>query len=91
MHIFVDNIDSLSRSLTDSKFALVLSGIESRIEKWLKDENVQNIAFLVSNYATTGPAEFIAETYSKLLMGENLPKQVIELYKQMKNSRIMYR
>lgn len=40
MHIFVDNIDSLSRSLTDSKFALVLSGIESRIEKWLKDENV---------------------------------------------------
>ena len=40
MHIFVDNIDSLSRSLTDSKFALVLSGIESRIEKWLKEENV---------------------------------------------------
>ena len=40
MHIFVDNIESLSRSLTDSKFALVLSGIESRIENWLKDESV---------------------------------------------------
>ncbi|MBO5066365.1 MAG: DHH family phosphoesterase [Clostridia bacterium] len=40
MHIFVDNIESLSRALTDSKFALFLSGIESRIEKWLKDENV---------------------------------------------------
>ncbi len=40
MHIFVDNIESLSRAHTDSKFALVLSGIESRIEKWLKDENV---------------------------------------------------
>ena len=40
MHIFVDNVESLSRSLTDSKFALVLSGIESRIEKWLKEETV---------------------------------------------------
>lgn len=40
MHVFVDNIESLSRALTDSKFAHVLSGIESRIEKWLKDENV---------------------------------------------------
>lgn len=40
MHILVDNIESLTRSLTDSKFALVISGIESRIEKWLKDENV---------------------------------------------------
>ena len=40
MHIFVDNIESLSRSLTDSKFALVLSGIESRVENWLKNESV---------------------------------------------------
>lgn len=40
MHILVDNTESLSRSLTDSKFALVLSGIESRIENWLKSESV---------------------------------------------------
>lgn len=40
MLISVDNIEQLSRQLTDSKFALVLSGIESIIEEWLKDENV---------------------------------------------------
>ncbi len=40
MSIFVDNIDQLYRQLTDSKFALVLSGIESKIEDWLKDEKL---------------------------------------------------
>ncbi len=40
MLISVDNIDQLSRKLTDSRFALVLSGIESRIEQWLKNEAV---------------------------------------------------
>ncbi len=40
MLMLVDNIEELSRGLTDSKFALVSSGIESRIEEWLKGENV---------------------------------------------------
>lgn len=40
MSIFVDNIDQLSRQLTDSKFAQILSGIESKIENWLKDEKL---------------------------------------------------
>lgn len=40
MLMLVDNIEQLSRQLTDSKFALVLSGIESLIEDWLKDKSV---------------------------------------------------
>ncbi len=40
MSIFVDNIDQLYRQLTDSKFAQVSSGIESKIENWLKDEKL---------------------------------------------------
>lgn len=40
MLILVDNIEQLSRQLTDSKFALVSSGIEGHIEEWLKDEAV---------------------------------------------------
>lgn len=40
MFILIDNIEQLSRQLTDSKFALVSSSIESKIEKWLKNENV---------------------------------------------------
>lgn len=39
-YLLVDNIEQLARKLTDSKFAQVLSGIESRIEDWLKDEKV---------------------------------------------------
>lgn len=40
MSVFVDNIDQLYRQLTDSKFAQVLSGIESKIEEWLKNEHL---------------------------------------------------
>ncbi len=40
MSIFVDNIDQLLRQLTDSKFAQVSSGIESKIEDWLKEEKL---------------------------------------------------
>lgn len=40
MSIFVDNIDQLYRQLTDSKFAQVSSGIESKIEDWLKNEKL---------------------------------------------------
>ncbi len=40
MSIFVDNIDQLYRQLTDSKFAQISSGIESKIENWLKDEKL---------------------------------------------------
>ncbi len=40
MTILVDNIEQLSRQFTDSKFAQVSSGIESKIENWLKDEKL---------------------------------------------------
>lgn len=40
MSIFIDNIDQLSRQLTDSKLASILSGIESKIEDWLKNEKI---------------------------------------------------
>ncbi len=40
MHILVDNIDALYRKYSDSKFALITSGIESILEKWLESHNV---------------------------------------------------
>ena len=40
MLMLVDNIEELSRSFTDSKFAMVSGGIESLIEQWLKEESV---------------------------------------------------
>lgn len=58
------------------------------LAEWLEDEEKQNIAFSVSNYAMTGPGEFIAETYSKLLSGESVSQKAQELYKQMRGPRI---
>ncbi len=40
MLLSIDNIEQLSRQLTDSKFAQVISGIEGHIEDWLKEFNV---------------------------------------------------
>ncbi len=40
MMMLVDNIEQLSRFLTDSRFASVLGNIEAIIENWLKDESV---------------------------------------------------
>ncbi len=40
MSIFVDNIDQLLRQHTDSRFAQISSGIEGKIEGWLKNEKL---------------------------------------------------
>lgn len=54
MLVLVDNIEQLSRQLTDSKFALVSSGIESHIEEWLKDEPVVLKRIGNGNYLVIG-------------------------------------
>lgn len=40
MLIFIDNVEQLSRQLTDSQVAQILGGIEAKIEDWLKDEKL---------------------------------------------------
>ncbi len=52
MSIMVDNIEMLSRELSDSRFALVISGLENIIEKWLNSnkvlfKNLSNGRFIV--------------------------------------------
>ena len=58
------------------------------LEDWGNDIEKVEIASLVSEYAKSDPDEFIAETYSLLLCGEKLPKEVLELYKKMKGPSI---
>lgn len=38
----------------------------------------------VSEYASHGEGEFVAETFAKLMDGAKLPDDVIELYKRVK-------
>lgn len=40
MLIFIDNVEQLSRQLTDSQVAQILGGIEGKIENWLKNEKL---------------------------------------------------
>ena len=58
------------------------------LKEWLSNERTQSIAFNVSSYATTGPGEFIAETYAKLLSGDSVSEEAIALYKELKGPKI---
>lgn len=48
----------------------------------LKNEEIQNTAGKVSWYAQTSIGEFVAEVYAKLIKGEQLPDDVMALYKK---------
>ncbi len=54
MLMLVDNIEELSRNLTDSKFAMVSGGIEGLIEQWLKAENVIFKKIAAGNFLVIG-------------------------------------
>lgn len=54
MMMLIDNIDQLSRQLTDSRFATVLGNVESVIENWLKDEKVVLKRVGNGNYLVVG-------------------------------------
>ncbi len=53
------------------------------LEDWLNDPKNMEAAYSVSTYATTGPGEFIAEVYARLMGGAKLPNHVLDLYKKM--------
>ena len=48
----------------------------------INDETIQKIVRKVSGYATTTPAEFVAETYKFLKSGQVMPKDVMTLYEK---------
>lgn len=54
MMMLIDNIEQLSRHLTDSRFASVLGNIEAIIENWLKDEKVVLKRVGNGNYLVVG-------------------------------------
>lgn len=54
MMLLIDNIDQLSRQLSDSRFAVVLGNIEGVIEEWLKNQNVVLKRIGNGNYVVIG-------------------------------------
>ena len=81
MLIFIDNVEQLSRQLTDSQVAQILGGIEGKIENWLKNEK------LILKKTGTGKFLVIGEKRSLEKLCEkkfSVLKDVRE-YKQNKN------
>lgn len=54
MMLLIDNIEQVSRQLSDSRFAVVLGNIEEIIEKWLEKENVVLKRIGSGNYIVIG-------------------------------------
>ena len=57
---------------------------EHKMPEFLTSSEEQNIAGKVSDYATEGIGEFIAEAYQKMVQGITLDKDVMALYKKYK-------
>lgn len=56
------------------------------LKDWVDNEENMKIVKQVSDYAASGPYEFIAETFADLVEGRRtLPKDVINLYKKMES------
>lgn len=60
----------------------------SELKEWLDNSEYQQIAASVSEYSCSGPEEFIAETFAKLISGQKLKQDAIELYKKLKGPLI---
>ena len=53
------------------------------LREWLNNKEIMKTASGVSDYATTGPGEFIAENYDYLIDGRKLSDDVMALYKKL--------
>lgn len=58
------------------------------LKKWVDNGADIQTANRVSEYASHGEGEFVAETFAKLMDGAKLPDDVIELYKRVKGPTI---
>ena len=58
------------------------------LKDWLNNSEYMQTAVRVSEYSTTGPGEFIAETFADMVIGKKLPKEVIDLYKKLRGPEL---
>lgn len=61
------------------------------LKSWLNNKEYLKIAFSVSPYACFGKGEFIAECYSWLLEGKELPAKALDLYKKFNGPKVVLR
>lgn len=74
--------DEVIRTRATGKFKNP-SEYPQELKAWLNDTEAINTAARVSEYSTTGPGEFVAETYAGLISGTTYPNEVMALYKKL--------
>lgn len=80
--------DMTPRCLTIDKYKFDYSKYSDELKAWVDNQENMQIANRVSEYASHGPGEFIAETFARMIQGNKLPDEVLTLYKKLKGPAV---
>lgn len=80
--------DMTPRCLTTDKYKYDYSKYSDELKAWVDNQENMQIANRVSEYASHGPGEFIAETFARMIQGNKLPDEVVALYKKLKGPAV---
>lgn len=80
--------DMVKRTSAISNFDYDEKKYPKELLEWLNNKENIDCARLVSEYASHGPGEFIAEAYAEMITGNKLPDEVIKLYKKLNGPSI---
>lgn len=80
--------DMTPRCLTTDKYKFDYSKYSDELKAWVDNQENMQIANRVSEYASHGPGEFIAETFARMIQGNKLPDEVVALYKKLKGPAV---
>lgn len=80
--------DMKPRCLTTNKFDFDYSKYPKELKDWVDNKENMEIAGSISEYATHGPGEFIAEFFAKIVSGETVSNEAKALYKKLGGPKI---
>ena len=91
----IEEVDNRWGTITRGDYKKLLDDAPEKFKKrypdlyeFLKNQEIQQTAGKISGYAQVGIGEFIAETYAKMIAKEQLPEDVIALYKKYNGPKI---
>jgi len=81
--------DKVERPFASGKFKSP-DAYPKELKEWLDNSNNMEVANMVSPYAGTGPGEFIAETFARIMNGTKIQPEVKELYTKLNGPSIAF-
>lgn len=80
--------DMTPRCLTTDKYKFDYSKYSDELKAWVDNQENMQVANRVSEYASHGPGEFIAETFARMIQGNKLSDEVLALYRKLKGPAV---